>query len=521
MANNNLFNLFDQYPAIPIGGGLVLLVIILLRLRGRAAAPAARKAKAPAGFLDRELRVLPGIPFTGKMATEGIFVTAELGWGKTWLTFMRCLRAYLPEMGGVILGAKAEDAHEIKKIFAAERALDRLVMLGPRHADRLNWFEALRAIAPKGCETEEIVGALASLIEVEQRSASKSGGEDSHFFKTMAMFLLTAMVTMLRLASQRLSAAALYRFLTSLPTSAEQLTSEDWRKRSYASTCMEAAHNVVKTPAEEADYRTAIAFLLGELLYLNDRTKTSICSTVSAMLSKMLRPWLQSLYGSDSTVQLQDVSKGKWLYIDTSWVEFGEYGTYSLVMVKHATQRMIQRRRIDKHSKPVALMFDEAQAVFVTADRDYQAVCRSQLGVTWAASQNLTGLYAVLGGGPAAEAQAKSWLALFGCKVFGTNTDWATNTYASELCGQKLQLFMSGSTNPGHDTSVYDLLLGRGGNVSSGWSEKYEPAVRPEHFVRLRKPEPPHYEADAIVVMPRLQQVVGRHWAQITFRARR
>jgi hypothetical protein len=290
--------------------------------------PAGRKP-AP-GFQDRELMVLPGIPFTGKMATEGIFVTAELGWGKTWLTFMRCLEAYLPAMGGVILGHKAEDAPEVEKQFAAMGALDRLVMLGPRYGNRLNWFE-------------------------------------------------------------------------------------------------------------------------------------------------------------------------------------------SLVMFKHLTQRMILRRRIDKTSKPVALMFDEAQTVFVTADRDYQAVCRSKLGCSWAATQNLTGLYAVLGGGPAAEAQAKSWLALFGCKIFGSNTCWASNSYASELCGQQLKSFLSGNTSQSGQASMFDGLMGRF-DASTGWSERYEPIVRPEHFVRLRKPEPPSYEADAIVVMPRLQQVIGRHWAKVTFR---
>jgi type IV secretory pathway TraG/TraD family ATPase VirD4 len=477
-----------------------------------------RKAKRPMGFLDRELGVLPGIPFTGKMATEGVFVTAELGWGKTKLTFMRWLKAYLPVMGGVILGQKAEDAPGVQKLFADEGASDRLVMLGPRHGNRFNWLEALLGIAPKGCETEEVVGGMASLVEVDQRNASNSGGENSHFFKTMAMFLLAAMVTMLRLAGVRLSPAALYRFLTSLPVSQAALDSEVWKKHSYANACMEKAFHAARTPAEKADYQTAIGFLVGELMNLNDRTRTNICSSVSAMLSKMLRPWLQDLYGSDSNVRLQDAFEGKWFYFDTSPVEFGEYGTYSLVMAKHFAQRMIQRRRIEPDSKPCGLIFDEAQTVFVTGDRDHQAVCRSKLGCTWAASQNLTGLYAVLGGGPAAEAQAKSWLALFGCKVFGTNTDWATNTYASEMCGQGMQTFMSGNSNHGEQENMYDLLMGQNSNFSSGWSERYEPLVRPEHFVRLRKPEPPSYEADAIVIMPRLQQMTGCHWTEVTFR---
>jgi hypothetical protein len=482
-----------------------------------------RKAKlrGPGRFLDWELGALPGLLFTGRMATEGVFVTAELGWGKTALTFNLTLKAYIPVMGGAIFGAKAEDAPATQKVFAEQGASHRLVMVGPRYGTCLNWLEALLEIAPKGCETEEVVGGMVSLVEVEQRSAMKSGGEDSHFFKTMAMFLLSGMVTMLRLSGQRLSARALYRFLTSLPVSQAAIDSDEWRKTSYANLCMEKAFQAVRTPAEKADYETAIHFLVGELTHLNDRTRTSICSTVSAMLSKMLRPWLQAIYGSDSNVRLQDAFEGMWFYFDTSPVEFGEYGTYSLVMAKHLGQRMIMRRTIEPDSKPCALMFDEAQAVFVTADRDYQAVCRSKLGCTWAATQNLTGLYAVLGGGPAAEAQAKSWLALFGCKVFGTNTDWASNKYASEMCGQWLERFISGNSQHGEEENIYDLVMGGRSNSSSGWSERYEPVVRPEHFVRLRKPEPPSYEADAIVVMPRLQQMIGRHWTEVTFRLER
>jgi hypothetical protein len=501
--------------AIFLGAGILLLIVMACKRR-----PKLRQSPSSGGgFLDRDLEVLPGIPFTGKMATEGMFVVAELGWGKTKLVFQRCLRAYLHAMGGIILGQKAEDAPDVQELFAQEGASRRLVMLGPRYGNSVNLFETLMAIAPEGCETEEVVGGLASLFEVEQRSAAKSGGEDSHFFKTMAMFLLTGMVTMLRLAGgECLCAAALYRFLSSLPASPEQLTDEGWQRRSYANACIEKAHAAAKSPAEKAAYETAFSFLLGELLTLNDRTKTSICSTVSAMLSKMLRPWLQALYGSGSNVRLQDACEGTWFYIDTSPVEFGEYGTYSLVLAKHVAQRMILRRRIDEHSKPVAVMSDEAQTVFVSSDRDYQSVCRSKLGVSWAATQNLTGLYAVLGGGQAAEAQAKSWLALFGCKVFGTNGDWATNTYASELCGMWLEAFPSVNYGSEGKASLYELVMGQRGNLSSGLSERYEPVVRPEHFVRLRKPEPPVYEADAIVVMSRLQQVLGCHWAQVTFR---
>jgi hypothetical protein len=473
--------------------------------------------RAP-GFLDRQVLDLGGIPFTGRMATEGMFVCAELGWGKTFLVFQRVVKAYVRAgMGGYILGAKAEDLAAVMRLFRALGAEHRLVVIGPRHGQRLNCFEALASIAPPDSVEEEIIGFFTSLLEIENRSASRSGGEDTQFFVAHGQRLLGAILTCLRLAGEPITAAAIYRFLVSLPQTPAQLADDRWRKNSYASQCIGKAFDAAKSPREAIDYDNATLYLLRELAGLNDRTRSSIISTVSAMLAKLLRGWMAEIWSSATTVRPQEAFEGRWLYFDTSPLEYGEYGVYSLVMAKHLAQRTILRRRVEAGSRAVALMGDEWQAIFVTADRDFQAVCRSQLGCTWAATQNLTGLYSVLGGGPSAEAQAQSWIALFGAKVFGANTDWSTNLYASQLCGMWLESLMSGNVSHSPSTTVFDELMGNV-NSSSGWSEQYQPVVRPEHFVRLRKPEPPRNEAEAIIIMPRLQHVAGRHWAQVTLR---
>jgi hypothetical protein len=513
---DELFNLFDQYPAIPIGGAAALLAAAWLRRRRRAGKRSLTPGRS--AFLDRPILDLGGIPFTGKMATEGMFVCAELGWGKTFLVFQRVLKAYLHAgMGGYDLGAKSEDLETVRRLFRALGMEHKLVVIGPRHNHRINCFEALASIAPPDCIEEEIIGFFTSLLEIESRSASKSSGEDTKFFISHGQRLLGAILICLRLAGEPITAANIYRFLVSLPQTSAQLTDAGWQERSYANQCIGKAFNARKSPRDAADYENASLYLLRELASLNDRTKTGIISTVSAMLSKLLRGWMAEIWSSTTTVRIQDVFDGMWLYFDTSPLEYGEYGVYSLVMAKHLAQRGILRRRIDAGSRAVAIMGDEWQSIFVTADRDYQAVCRSQLGATWAATQNLTGLYSVLGGGPAAEAQAQSWMALFGAKVFGANTDWASNTYASQLCGMGLEALMSGNTSSDKQTTVWDALKGNV-NSSAGFNEQYQPVVRPEHFVRLRKPEPPHMEAEAVVISPRLQQMTGRHWAQVILR---
>lgn len=478
-----------------------------------------RKHKQTQWRDDVLLHIAPGIPFTTKMATEGVFCCAELGWGKTWLVFLRFLRAYVQAMGGWLLAAKAEDLAKIRRVFAELKAEDRLTVISPQYGNRVNAFDALAQIAPPGSETEEIVGALSSLMEIEGRTATRSSGENSQFFKPMSSMLLSAIVGVLRLAGERLGADSIHRFLISLPVAGEQLRSEEWQASSYANQCMAKAYPRVKTAQQRADYDHAMRFLFGEFMELNSRTRSSIVSSVSAMISRFCRGWMYQIWSTTTNIRLESAFDGQWFLFDTSPLAFGEYGTSSLVLAKHIVQRMVMRRRVDESSAPVGLMFDECQNVLVPGgDRDYQAIVREKKGCTWAASQNLSGLSAVLGGDQAAEAQIKSWLALFGCKIFGTNSCWATNSYASELCGQRREWLMSSNFQQRSDATVFDMLMGRGGDVSSGGSEQYQPIVRPERFVRLRKPEPPAYEADAIVLMPRLQQVTGRHWAEVTFR---
>jgi hypothetical protein len=78
----------------------------------------------------------------------------------------------------------------VEKLFRRLGLLDRLTVVSPRTNNRINFFGKLIRIAPQGGVTEELVGALSSLIEIEQRTANKSAGEDSGFFKTHAMQVL-------------------------------------------------------------------------------------------------------------------------------------------------------------------------------------------------------------------------------------------------------------------------------------------------------------------------------------------
>jgi len=476
------------------------------------------RAKAAPSFLDRPLLTFGEVAkFEGRMATEGVFCVAELGWGKTWLVFLRFLRAYASAMGGWILGAKPEDLPLVQQLFAQMGASDRLTVIRPGGPHRINWLSELVKFAPKGAATEEVVGGLASLMEIERRSAGGGSSDESHFFKEKSIQLIAAIITVLRMGDVALTATNIYRFLMSLPVSHQELASREWQENSFADQCMAKAYMADLSAEYAGEFEHAKLHLYAELVDLNDRTRSSIVSTVSVMISRLLRGWMGELWGTTTNIDLADAFRGHWFYFDTSPLEFSEYGVSSLVMIKHLIHRIVMRRPIGPDSQPAALMSDEAQNVFVTEDRDFQAVCRSKLCCTWVATQNITGLYACLGGARAAESVVKSWLSLFGCKIFGANTDWDTNQYSSQLTGQTLQNFASFSMESGQQTTTaWDRVMGNF-KSSAGFAERYEPVQRPEVWVQLRKPVPPKFEADAIIVMSRLVPLIGQHWKLVTF----
>ena len=239
---NRLDQAMDQYPALPVCMFLALFVFAALighRRRRSQGASSTRGSRRPArrssGFLDRPILNLGGIPFTGKMATEGMFVCAELGWGKTFLVFQQVLKAYVRAgMGGYLLGAKSEDLEAVMRLFGALGLGHKLVVIGPRHGHKINCFEALTSIAPPDGIDDEIIGFFSSLAEIESRSASKSSGEDTQFFIAHAQRFLGAILVCLRLADQQITASTIYQFLVSLPHNLAQLKDEKWQKNSVA-----------------------------------------------------------------------------------------------------------------------------------------------------------------------------------------------------------------------------------------------------------------------------------------------
>ena len=98
----------------------------------------------------------------------------------------------------------------------------------------------------------------------------------------------------------------------------------------------------------------------------------------------------------------------------------------------------MERRDISQESdpKPVALWIDEYQSFcYPSIDALFQATARSSWVATVYITQNLNGIYQVMGNNQA-QARTKSLLGNMNLKYFASNADFDTNRWASDMIGE-------------------------------------------------------------------------------------
>jgi hypothetical protein len=95
------------------------------------------------------------------------------------------------------------------------------------------------------------------------------------------------------------------------------------------------------------------------------------------------------------------------------------------VLWKLNFQWCVERRNTGKQDNPVFLWMDEAHHFLTSGDQLFQSTCRSSRVATVMLTQNISKLYAALGGSQ--NGQADSLLACLTTKFFGANADPVTN----------------------------------------------------------------------------------------------
>ena len=172
-------------------------------------------------------------------------------------------------------------------------------------------------------------------------------------------------------------------------------------------------------------------------------------------------------------------------------------------------ERDQKEKEIKDSVRPVVIWADECQNFVVPLDSTYQATARSNRGITIFLTQSSDSLDKEMGGGGAAEKARNVLIANLTTKLFGPNSNAATNHMAAEMIGQTIITTTSSGSNRARPWSLV-------GGVSTGKNEQIHYDVRPEVFTKLKKGGPPDFKVEFILfgneVFPD-----GRKWMKVQF----
>ncbi|MBE7508551.1 MAG: TraM recognition domain-containing protein [Planctomycetia bacterium] len=430
--------------------------------------------------------------------------------------------------GGLVLTAKSDERALWESYCRETGRLGDLLIVGPDAKLRFNFLDhELNRQGTGAGLTENIVNVFSTVMEIRDRNAGAGGGrEDGTFWKQGALKGMRNSVDLVSLATGGVSVPDLVRVVLSAPLSPAQICDRGFQESSLCFQYLKVADQKEKTERQTHDFGVVADYYLLEWPNLAERTRSVIQATFMGWADMLNRGLLRELFCTDTTITPEAVENGKIILIDLPVKEFGEVGQFAQVLFKYCFQRSIERRNVAESPRPVFLWADEAQHFITSYDMQFQTTCRSARVATVNLTQNVSNVYAALGGGDKGRAEADSLFANLNTKIFHANGDPVTNEWAASLIGRARQFLASGNSSYDNDhrwaAAVGLDWLDGGGSTSAGFSETFEYEVQPREFTRLRTGGPANgWIVDGIVFQNgRTFAASGRTWLKTAFRQR-
>jgi type IV secretory pathway TraG/TraD family ATPase VirD4 len=451
-------------------------------------------------------------------ACQGTQILGSIGSGKSSGSLAAICRGLLGAgFGGLFLTTKPSDTQDYVRLCIEQGRERDLIVFSPSGPYRFNPLDAeLRRTDAGAGQTQSVVTLLTTLLEVSERNSSHSGGDEGGYWQRTNTQLMRNSVDLQVLAHGKLSSMDLYRLIMSAPTSSEQLSSPDWRAKSYCLQCLDLADQKTKNPVQRHDLELVADYFLIEWPGLADRTRSVILSMFTSMLDILNRGLVRELTGTTSNVTPEMTQDGAIIIVDLPIKLYGELGQFVQVQWKHCLQRAQERRDVSGNPRPVFIIADESHLHAVKADQVFQTTARSSRTAVVYATQSISNYLAAFG--EHSEALVHSLLGNLQSQFFHQQADIKTNNYAADLIGRSRQMLFNSSRSTSNDW--FQSLTGQGSpSVNAGMTESFEYEVQPQAFADLRKGGPPHWIVDGFLYQGgRRFRQTGRPWTPVSFK---
>ncbi len=387
----------------------------------------------------RLLRLSSRDHFTLRDACQGVHVFGGIGSGKTSGSGKALASAYLRAgMGGLVLAAKPDEV-ELWLRYARENGRANSVMLFGERGGAFNFLAY--ELARQGHDgIGSVVECLMRVLEAARLSKG-DGSRSEPFWEDATRQLLRNSIPILYAATGNVSIPDIIRFVSSAPTSAEQLQTPEWQGSSFMFQALLAARERPARPLSEDDFMKTSSYWRYEYAQLDPKTRGNIAITLSTALDRFNRGRLHRAFCTETNLVPELTFHGAIIIMDMSALTWNEDGIIGQQLFKYMWQRAVLARNAmePKHrDRPVFLWADEAQYFVNSFDTDYQSTCRSSRACTVYLTQSLPTYYAKMGGAQPQHA-ADMLLANFVTKIFHNNADFTTNRWASDTIGRSLQ----------------------------------------------------------------------------------
>lgn len=408
---------------------------------------------------------------TAEDGTKGIHFWASIGGGKTTSAEVVEAAFLRAGMGALITATKAEEISlQQNRVHKNGRGNSLVLVDGVNETfGFLDYLLATQGMDGIGTVTE----CLMHVIDAARKSspdASRGGGGESFFWGDATREALRYVIPPLYRADGTVSIPAIIRFVSTAPKSRAEVTSREWKERSYM--YAKLMRSDPKVRMDERSLGNAVAFWSERWAGMDERTRSNVMSTITATLDRFNHGRLHRMFCGATTV-VPELSYGGAVQLlacpTTLW---GEDAVIAQQLYKFIWEKAVLSRNSleEKHRERFLFLWsDEAQDLVNAYDYEFLSLCRSSRCCVCLLTQSLPTYTAKMGGGNAKDT-AMALAGKFVTHVFGSNSCPETNEMAAKMLGRvktRRETFSEGSS------LNVNWGMSAGGNENSGSSSSY------------------------------------------------